>query len=150
MSSAQPLRLELSPSRSLAAVILVMHAAAAGSVLAVAPGLVGPAIAALLVALGAASAWDRALLRGRRSPRAIEIRGSGEALVVFASGKTAAAGAIHGTGVTRYWVTLDTALPMRRSVLVTAGMLRPAPFRLLRLWALWGRVPGVASGQLPA
>jgi hypothetical protein len=52
--------------------------------------------------------------------------------------------------VTRYWVALDTGAPMRRSVLVTAGMLQPGPFRLLRLWALWGRVPGVAPGQVPA
>jgi hypothetical protein len=140
----------LSPSRRLAAAILAMHAAAAGSVAAVVPGFAGAALAALLVALGTASAWDRALLRGRRSPRAIEIRGSGEAVVVFASGKTAAARALHGTGVTRHWVALDTATPMRRSVLVTAGMLRPGPLRLLRLWALWGRTPGVAPGQLPA
>jgi hypothetical protein len=27
-------------------------------------------------------------------------------------------------------------------------MLLPEPFRLLRLWALWGRLPGVAPRQL--
>lgn len=150
LSSAQPLRLELSPSRRLAAAILAMHAAAAGSVLAVTPGLAGTAVAILLIALGAASAWDRALLRGRRSPRAIEIPGSGKAVVVFANGEAAAAKAAHGTGVTRHWVALNTGAPMRHGVLVTADMLRPGPFRLLRLWALWGRLPGMASGRLPA
>jgi hypothetical protein len=150
LSNAQPLRLALSPSRPLAALYLAMHATAAGSIVAVLPGVAGLALAALLVALGAASAWERALLRGRRSPRAIEIFSSGEARVEFAGGETAAASARQGTGVTRHWVSLRTAAPMRRGVLVTAGMLRPGPFRLLRLWALWGRVPGVAPGQLAA
>jgi hypothetical protein len=150
LSSAQPLRLELSPSRRLAAAILAMHAAAAGSIVAVMPDNAGATLAALLVALGAASAWDRALLRGRRSPRMVEIRGSGEAIVVFADGETAAARALHGTGTTRHWVALATRMPTRRGVLVTGGMLPPEPFRLLRLWALWGRAPDVAPGQLPA
>lgn len=150
MSSALPLRLELSPSRRLAAAVVGMHAAAAGSVLAVAPGFAGPAIAALLIALGAAAAWDRALLRGRRAPRAIEISALGKAVVVLADGQAVAAAAAHGMGTNRHWVALATDAPLRRSVLVTAGMLRPDRFRLLRLWALWGRVPGVASGQLAA
>ena len=144
------MRLELSPSRWFATAILATHAVAAGSIVAVAPGPAGGALAALLVALGAAAAWDRALLRGRRSPRAIEIRGSGEALVVFADGSTAAAKAVHGSGVTRSWVALAAGSLTRRSLLVTSGMLQAGPFRLLRLWAVWGRVPGVASGQLPA
>jgi len=127
-----------------------MHAVAAGSVLAVAPGPAGTALAVLLLALGAAAAWDRALLRGRRSPRAIEIRGSGEALVVFANGQVSPARAVHGSGITRHWVALAAGSPMRRSLLVTSGMLQAGPFRLLRLWAVWGRVPGVASGQLSA
>jgi hypothetical protein len=150
LSGTQPLRLELSPARGLAAAIVAMHAAAAGSIFAVAPGPAGAALAVLLVALGAAAAWDRALLRGRRSPRTIEIRASGEAAVAFASGEAATATAIHGSGVTRFWVVLATSARTRRSVLVTAGMLRPGPFRLLRLWALWGRVPGVVPGQLTA
>ena len=37
----------------------------------------------------------------------------------------------------------------RRSLLVAAGMLPPESFRLLRLWARWGRLPGVAPLQLP-
>jgi hypothetical protein len=127
-----------------------MHVAAACSVLAVAPGFAGAAIAMLLVALGAAAAWDRALLRGRRSPRAIEIPASGKAMLVLADGQTMAAAPAHGMGTTRHWVALATDTRFRRGVLVTAGMLPPGPFRLLRLWALWGRAPGVASGQLPA
>jgi hypothetical protein len=29
-------------------------------------------------------------------------------------------------------------------------MLPAAEFRRLRIWALWGRLPGVAAAQLPA
>jgi hypothetical protein len=51
--------------------------------------------------------------------------------------------------VNRFVVTLPLDGRDRRSLLVARDMLDPAGFRLLRLWALWGRVPGVASAQLP-
>ena len=100
--------------------------------------------------MGAASAWDRALLRGSRSPRAIEVTGPDTAHLVLANGELAAVRPRQGSAVTRYWVALRISSPVRRSVLVTVDMLGKERFRLLRLWALWGRVPGVASGQLPA
>jgi len=103
-----------------------------------------------MLALGCFSAWDRALLRGGRSPREIELRPSGEAFVRLGDGRTAALSPIQGAGVTRFWVALGAALPSRRGILVTAGMLGEENFRRLRLWALWGKVPGVAPGQLPA
>jgi hypothetical protein len=113
-------------------------------------GFSGMALAALILALGAVSAWDRALLRCAHSPRAIEIAPSGAAVVVLANGDTLAVRAVRGIGVTRHWVALGPLSLVGRGVLVTAGMLGPAAARLLRLWALWGRTPGVASGQLPA
>jgi hypothetical protein len=113
-------------------------------------GFPGMALAFLILALGGASAWDRALLRGPRSPRAIEIPASGAAVVVLASGETIAVRAVRGIGVTRHWVALRPHALAGRGVLVTAGMLGPAAFRILRLWALWGRIPGAASGQLRA
>jgi len=113
-------------------------------------GWPGQVLAALILALGGFSAWDRALLRGTRSPKAIEILSSGGALVRLQSGESAALEAAHGAGVTRFWVSLQTALPARRSLLVVSGMLGEEAFRQLRLWALWGRVPGVAPGQRPA
>ena len=149
-SGAAPLRLELSPSGGLAATILAVHLSAAACVFAVLPGALGMVLAGLVLALGVASAWDRALLRGGRSPRSIEIPRSGKARLGFANGESAPAAPVRGLGVTRYWVALRIGSPMRHSMLVTAGMLRSEPFRLLRLWALWGRLPGVASGQLPA
>jgi hypothetical protein len=51
--------------------------------------------------------------------------------------------------VTRHWVALRLRSRKRRSLLVAGGMLSEEPFRLLRLWALWGRMPGVARRQLP-
>ena len=149
-SAAPSVRLELSPAPRFAAAVLAVHAAAAACILAVVAGWQGVALALLLPALGAAAAWDRALLRGAQSPKAIEIPGSGKARVVFADGETAAVEALRGIGVNRHWVALRCGSPARRGVLVTAGMLRPGPFRLLRLWALWGKLPGVASRQLAA
>ena len=148
MSAPRPLRLELSPSSAFAAVIVILHLAAAACVVLVVPGFAGAALGGLLLALGVASAWDRALLRGRRSQHAIEIPASGQACVLLRNGERLAAEAVGGKGVNRLWVALRTGSPWRRSVLVTGGMLQDGEFRLLRLWARWGRLP-VAPWQLP-
>jgi len=148
LTGTQPLRLELSPSGVFAATILTLYAAASACMLLVLPGVSGLVLAGLLLALGAAAAWDRALLRGSRSPRAIEIHASGQALLVLRNGESAPMKSGGGVGVTRCWVALKTGFPARPSVLVAQDMLGREPFRLLRLWALWGRVPSVAPGQL--
>ena len=111
-------------------------------------GWVGIALAVLMLGLGLAAAWDRALLRGRHSPRALEILPSGEGVLRLAGGEAGALRALPGSAVTRYWVALGADLPFRKSVFVVPGMLGEEDFRRLRLWALWGRVPGVAPGQL--
>ena len=149
-SGAPSLRLVLSPSPRFAATVLAVHLAGAGCCLAVLAGWQGMALAILLTALGVAAAWDRALLRGARAARAIEIQPSGGALLVLANGETAAVEPVRGVGVTRHWVALGCGAPARRAILVTAGMLGPGPFRRLRLWALWGKAAGVAWRQLPA
>ena len=150
MNSAQPVRLALSPSAGLAALILLLHAAAALAILTVLTGWPGVLAAVLIFALGAAAAWDRALLRARHSLRAIEIRPSGEALCLLADGSTALIEARTGNGVSRYWVALRLHTRWGRSFLVAAGMLPPESFRLLRLWALWKKLPGVVPRQLSA
>ena len=150
MSPAKPLRLEFSPSVAFAVAILSIHAAAAACFLTTMTGWPGMALAVLILALGGASAWDRALLRGSRSPRAVEIDAAGKGCVALASGERIAADPVRGIGVARRWVALKGGAPMRRGVLVTAGMLGPEDLRMLRLWALWGRLPAVASRQLPA
>ena len=110
-------------------------------------GFLGITLAVLILMLGGFAAWERALLRGSASPRAIEIQDSGAGAVVLGNGDRIAVRAVRGLGVTRGWVALAPVSFTGRSVLVTAGMLGIANARLLRLWALWGRTPVVASGQ---
>jgi len=147
------LRLELAPSRRLAAAIVAAHAAAAAAVLTVLDGFAGVFLALALLALGAAAAWSRALLRARASVRSIELGG---ALPVFhlASGEALPAAVGARRYVSRLLVTLPVGAPhfspWGRTLLVSADMLRPEEFRRLRIWALWDRLPGVAAAQLPA
>ena len=150
LNRLQPVRLELSPSLPFGAVILAVHAAAGASFLTVLTDWRGGCLAAAIFALGCAAAWDRALLRSRRSPRAIELPAAGEGLCRFADGSTAILVPLGGSAVTRYWVALGLRSPGRRSLFVTAGMLAPEALRLLRLWALWGKLPAVAPRQLAA
>jgi len=110
-------------------------------------GFLGTLLAILILMLGGFAAWERALLRGSGSPRAIEIQAAGAGAVILGNGKRISVRPVRGVGVTRHWVALASVPFAGRSVLVTAGMLGSANARLLRLWALWGRAPGVASGQ---
>ena len=135
------------PSPGYAGLILVVHAIAAACFLTTMTGFSGISAALLIFALGSVAAWNRALLRGRRSPRAMEIHPSGAATVVLEGGERIAVRPVRGVGVTRHWVALAPTSLTGRSVLVTAGMLGAANARQLRLWALWGRVTGVAPGQ---
>ena len=140
------LRLELAPSRRLAAAIVLAHAAAAAAVLAVSPTVTGALLALALVALGMAAAWSRGLLGAKGSVRSIELGGQ---VPVFglAGGERIA----RSVGPRRYVSRLFVTLPLgARTILVTADMLGAAEFRRLRIWALWGRLPGVAAPQLPA
>ena len=141
------LPLDLRPSWRFALLIVGLHGLA-GACLAIAiPGFAGAVLAALLAALGVAAAWDRALLRGRRSPRSLRVLSDLSLHVELADGMSypVAAGA---RTVNRLLVALPLEGLVRRSILVSADMLDPARFRLLRLWALWGRLPGVAPAQL--
>ncbi len=150
MSLAQPLRLELRPSRRLAAVILAVHATASASFLTTLTAWPGLSLAVLTMALGCAAAWDRALLRSGRSPRLIEISPAGDARCQFADGESAPLRPLGGSAVTRYWVALRLLSARRRSLFVAAGMLPADALRQLRLWALWGRLPSAAARRLPA
>jgi len=141
------LYLELSSSPRLAALILTLHGAAALSVVAVLPGVVGGLLAAGLALLGAVAAWNRALLRSAGSVRGIELAGPGIVLNL-ANGARIVSEAADRRYVTRFVVALPLRRP-RRTILVTRDMLSPESFRALRLWALWGKVPGVAAKQLP-
>jgi toxin CptA len=142
------LRIDLRPSWRLAFLIVGLHATAGASVFLAIPNLAGAVLAMLLAALGGTAAWDRALLRGPRSPRTLRVSADGTLRVEHADRTRLQAGDGPRT-VTRWMVALPLEGAVRRSVLIAPDMLDASSFRLLRLWALWGRVPGVASAQLP-
>ena len=144
-----PVYLELSPSPRFAAAIVALHAAAGLCVVAVLPGAAGGLLAAALLALGAAAAWSRALLGAAGSVRGIELEGPGIVLQL-ASGERIVAELAERRYVTRFVVALPLRRPSPRTILVTRDMLAPDSFRALRLWALWGKTPGVAAKRLPA
>jgi hypothetical protein len=143
------LRLELAPSALLAAALVVLHAAAAVCAAAVLPGAAGLAAAAALLVLGAAAAWRGALLRAGSSVRALELVGP-RLEVRLASGERFAAELAERRYVSRSMVVLSLRRPVRRTILVTRDMADAESFRRLRIWALWGKLPGVATKQLPA
>ena len=103
----------------------------------------------LLVALGLAAAWSRALLRSPRSVRAIQIGGE-QPVFELACGESLSAAVGHRRYVTRFLVTLPLARPLGRTLLVSADMLGPREFRRLRLWAIWGRLPAERPAVAPA
>ena len=141
-------RLELSRSWILAAVIIVLHAAAAGAMLTIVQGWPGIVLAAGLLLLGIAAAWARALHGSAASVRAIELSGN-EMTLELKDGARCTVELGPSRHVSRFLVTLPVRRPWRRTVLVTRDMLPAEEFRRLRLWALWGKLP-VAAKQLPA
>jgi hypothetical protein len=147
--SERRLRLELRPSRRLAAAILALHGAAAAGALLSLPAAPAAAIGAALLALGALSARRRALLASASSVRVLELEGT-KARVTLASGAALSAEAAPRRYVGRTMVCVTLRRPVRRTLLVTRDMLGPESFRRLRVWALWGRLPAVAARQLAA
>jgi len=146
VSALDPTQFHLAPSRTLALVIVAAHSAAAVAVLSVARETpAGWALAGLLVALGVATAWDRALLRSAGSIRAFALEGP-DLIALEPSGQhpvRTRVGAQRWVGARLVILPLNG--PRRRSLLVTGDMLDADAFRRLRLWALWGTLPGVAS-----
>ena len=112
------------------------------------PGIAGTLLGVALFALGLAAAWSRALLRSPASVRAIEIAAQSLTLGL-ADGAMVPAEAAERRYVTRFVVALPLRRP-RRTVLIISGMMAAEDFRRLRIWALWGKLPGVAAAQLPA
>jgi hypothetical protein len=141
------LRLELRASRILAGALLLLHALAAACIAVVLPGVWGATLAALVAALGVATAWDRALLRSARSVRFVELYAGGLAVLGLADGSRLEGPVAARRNVSPWWVTLPFEGRTRRTLPVARDMLSAGDFRRLRIWALWGRVPGVAAPQ---
>ena len=149
MSGPRSLRLQLSPSPAFATALVALHAVAALCVLLMLPSVAGAALAICLVAPGLAAAWSRALLKSASSVRAIELEAGG-ASFELAGGERFAAQLTERRYVNRFMVALPVRGRVRRTVLVTLDMLGAESFRVLRIWALWGKLPRVAAKQLPA
>jgi hypothetical protein len=146
LSGERTLRIQLSPSRSLAAIIVAVHVGAAVCAGVLVAGAMGIWLGALIAGLGLAAAWDRALLRGRRSVRALDIGSGDNVILELANAQRVGLRVSPRRFVSALVVILPGAPWMRRSIVVWRDMLGPDSFRALRLWALWGRVPD--SGTL--
>ena len=149
MSAAPTLRLELVPSAFLAITLVALHAMAAACVFLALPSTSGAVLAICLVALGLAAAWSRALLRSPASVRAMEFSEL-EMALELANGARIACEPAERRYVSRFMVTLPIRRPMRRTILITCDMLERPAFRRLRIWALWGKLPGATAKPLPA
>ena len=120
-------RLSLRPSWLLAAAIFGLHAAAAACVFLVFSGWAALVLALALAALGVHAAWSRAL-----APRGLVLEEKRP---------------VEYRYVSRFLVIVPQE---NGAVLVTRDRLGAQEFRLVRLWALWGRLPrrSVAAAQL--
>jgi hypothetical protein len=78
--------------------------------------------------------------------RIVELEGTG-ATLVLGNGQRLTGALAEQRYVNRFAVALSLRAPAGRTIFVTPDMLDGKSFRALRLWALWGKVPGVASGQ---
>jgi hypothetical protein len=126
--------------------ILGAHLLAAGCLYLIAAGAAGLALAMLVLALGVATAWDRALLRGARAPRILALSGDGGASIELAGGWRGAVASAGGRAG-RHWVIVALQGGARRHLLVTGDMLDAESFRRLRLWTLWGKLPRARAAQ---
>jgi hypothetical protein len=139
-----PLRLELRASRTLAATILAVHAAAVVAVLTAMPGIPGTGLGLVLLLVGARASWNRGLLRGSASVRVLEIAEDGSLTAELAGGRRVPGAASARRHLGPWWVVVPLAA-WPWAALVVGGMLAPDAFRRLRIWALWGRLPVAAN-----
>jgi hypothetical protein len=114
------------------------------------PGTPGVLIALLLLLLGAVGAWRVALLRSGNSPAAIALGREATIAIETRQGERIETVARAPRHVTRLSVILRTDARQCRTLLLTAGMMGAEEFRRLRVWALWGGVPGAAAATEPA
>lgn len=142
MSVERRLSVDLSPSSALAAAIIGAHALAGACVAMALPGPGALAVGLLLPALGLAVAWDRALLRGRKSVTGLMIESRAVLRLRTRDGSELEVRVVGRRHVSRIAVIVPVSGSMRRTIVVVRNMLDGESFRKLRLWALWGEVPG--------
>ena len=141
------LRVELGPSRWLAAAVVLAHAAALAAAVA---GL--PAPSAAIVAAGLLlSAFEHVRRALQRSPLAVaglELDARGGVAVADPANEWAPARLLDAA-VPAHWlavVRLRDAAGRRRTAVVLPDAVGEEPFRRLRVWLKW-RPPGPQGGQ---
>lgn len=142
MSVERRLSVALSPSSALAAAVVGAHTLAGLCVTMILPVPGALALGLLLPALGLAVAWDRALLRGRKSVTGLVIESQAGLRLTTRDGSQLEVRAAGRRHVSRLAVIVPVSGSMRRTIVVVRDMLDAESFRRLRLWALWGEVPG--------
>jgi hypothetical protein len=90
------------------------------------------------------------LLRAARSVRFLDLAADGRVVLGLRDGQCLEVAAGARRNVHAWWVTLPLGAPAKRTLLVVRDMLAEDQFRRVRIWALWGRLPGVAAAQLAA
>jgi toxin CptA len=132
------LRVQLGPSRWLAATVIVAHVAALAAAVVALP----PAAAAIVAAGLAASAIEHVRRALQRSPLAIaglELDARGGVAIAGRAGDWSSARLTDAAVPVRWLavVRLRDALGRRRTAIVLPDTLAPEPFRRLRVWLRW-------------
>ena len=131
----------------MAATIVAVHSVAGLCAGVLLTGPAGVGLGVLIAGLGLAAALDRALLIGKRSPRALRMEGKDHLTLELANAELVPLRIGGRRYVSRYLVVLPVAGSTRRTILVAGDMLEPESFRALRLWALWGQTAQSAPAQ---
>ena len=133
-------------SPRLALILLCAHAAAGAAAWLSIGGLAGAAIALLTTAAGALAIHGRALLLAGDSPTSLRFSADEGVRITDRIGRDWVPLADSPRYLSRWLVMVAAAGPAGRvrRFLITRDMLPPEPFRRLRIWALWGEVPGAA------
>lgn len=149
MFATDSITVHLRPAPVYAAVLVALHAAAAGAVaLAGLPWWVVVPVGAGITARGVRVAWRDALRRGRASVERVEVRADGSAHLWLRDGREVGARYGPDTWITARFVMLDlrgSLAGVPPGLLVTAA---DAPaLRRLSVLLRWGRD---TSGEAPA
>jgi toxin CptA len=136
-------RVHLRPSRSLAAAVIVSHAAALGAVVFTLP-TVAAMVAGAGVALSALEHLRQALHRTPLSVVGLEFGADAKVAVAGPAGEWSVA-TLKSVAVPAPWLAVATmrdSAGQRRAVVVLPDAIDPEAFRRLRVWLRWGTVAG--------
>jgi hypothetical protein len=141
------LRVQLGPSRRLAATVIVAHAAALAASVAALPAPAAAIVAAGLIA-STVEHVRRALQRSAAAVAGLELDAGGGAAIAGPASDWGPARLLDAA-VPAPWVAvvrLRDGRGRHRTAVVLPDALAPEPFRRLRVWLKW-RVPGPAAGD---